>query len=57
MKKKSFPVSKIKTWLEQQRYFSPDKICGSLEPPTFPMFRTLSPPDDRLESNTAYYLE
>lgn len=38
-KKKTFPVSKIKTWLKQQMYFSPDKICGSLEPP---IFRTVS---------------
>lgn len=54
--KKSFPVSKIKTWLKQQKYFSPAKICGSLEPPMLPMFRTLSS-NDRLESNTAHYLE
>lgn len=55
-KKKSFSVSKIKTWLKQHMYFSPDKICGSLQPPLLPIFRTLFS-DDKFESNTVHYLE
>lgn len=55
-KKKKISVPKHRSLLKQQMYFPRDKICGSLEPPMLPMFRTLFS-DDKFESNTVYYLE